>query len=81
MEEFAPPTPPTRPSRVTQGMVPKDVIRLTRDMTDTILQRIADDDGETRRYDGLSEGYHAWEKAVANTLQSAGFGNVAEYYM
>ena len=50
---------PDLPSRITQDMESKDIIRLQRDLTTNALSLMGE--GDKQRYDGLSEGYRRWE--------------------
>ena len=45
---------PDLPSRITQDMESKDIIRLQRDLTTNALSLMGE--GDKQRYDGLSEG-------------------------
>ncbi|XRB06195.1 hypothetical protein NFJ02_26g61470 [Pycnococcus provasolii] len=58
---------PDLPSRISDNMESKDIIRLQRDLTTNALNLMGE--GDKKRYDGLSDGYRRWEKAIVNMME------------
>ena len=69
---------PDLPSRITQDMESKDIIRLQRDLTTNALSLMGE--GDKQRYDGLSEGYRRWEKSIVNTFNSIGLNHLERFF-
>ncbi|XRB01791.1 hypothetical protein NFJ02_12g11430 [Pycnococcus provasolii] len=58
---------PDLPSRISDNMESKDIIRLQRDLTTNALNLMGE--GDKKRYDGLSDGYRRWEKAITARMR------------
>lgn len=59
-------------------MESKDIIRLQRDLTTNALNLMGE--GDKKRYDGLSDGYRRWEKAIVNTFNSIGLNHLERFF-
>ncbi|XRB07788.1 CCHC-type domain-containing protein [Pycnococcus provasolii] len=69
---------PDLPSRISDNMESKDIIRLQRDLTTNALNLMGE--GDKKRYDGLSDGYRRWEKAIVNTFNSIGLNHLERFF-